>query len=131
MSLPTLLQLYEDIRHMENLVLYYQCKIQRKQVAVQEIITGMEIRVKQPEQKPEHDHTDESSGSVVDMVESTLPLLDGKIIWFSQLKEEAIKKYPDQDGKIRRGIYNAVTKLVDGKKLFRVPGGFSTKSPES
>lgn len=121
-----------DINAMQNMVLYYENRILRKRIAIEEILHGKECRESQtvtpqisaaPVGQPESNR----GPSVREMVESILPEMNGSPFWYSDIKKKCLERYPTHDAKIRRGIHLACHELFKRGTLVKVPGGIARK----
>lgn len=124
----TIAQLLGEVRALENLARYYENRILRKRIAIEEILSGRECR---------RDGMDEpappaflipspvvtAAATVRGMIEQVLPGLSAPF-WYAEIKNAVLAKYPAEEAKIRRGIYPAVHELIAKRVLEKTTGGF-------
>jgi len=134
---PSISELMDDINAMRSTVLYLENRILRKEIAIQEILSGKECREDQsctpPISAPPVTREPESpkGPSVKAMVESILPELNGSVFWYRDIKEKCLAKYPAHEDKIRRGIHPACHELLKHGILEKCPGGLQRKAANS
>jgi len=128
----SLSELVSDIHMMENMVMYYENRILRKRIAIAEILHGAECRAistREPAAAPVRGRPAGQKPSVRQMVESVLPAMNGSPFRYPELLNVAGKKYPDQIGKIRRGIRLACGELRRRGALIHVSRGIIKNAP--
>ena len=128
----TISELMDDINEMKNMVLYYENRILRKRIAIEEILQGKECReshsLTPPISSAPAGQPESGRGVTVrEMIESVLPEMNGSPFWYSDLKKKCLERYPSHDAKIRRGIHPACHELFKRGTLVKVPGGIARK----
>lgn len=130
MRLGQIVELMDEICEMENLVEYYRGRILRKQIAIEELLTGRDVS-QHSEDRPARPFRQSPSKpikhktTVRHFLYEVLPDLDGQPWDYQKAYELMCARHPEQKAKIRRGLYQLVRTMLDHKQLLRVPGGFS------
>lgn len=114
----TLSQLISEIRELEKMRLYYEIRILRKQIAMEEVMHGRERRMEEVGEAP----------PVIEMVEAILPELNGDPFGTAQVQAKCFDKFPSHKKKIQRGIHQACNRLVKLGKLTRSAEGMRNTS---
>jgi len=101
-EIGTIAELQQDIAAMEATVLYYQNRILRKRIAIEEILQGEVCR-----QEVKMDLI-----SVRQMIQDLITEEPNRIPDYEHLKKRCIEKYPEQKRKIHRGMWQACHQLI-------------------
>lgn len=97
---------------MESVVLYYQNRILRKRIAIEEIIQGRACVLEEAR----------SQRSVRELVEEVIDKeLAGAATSLPYLRKRCVELHPEMEHKIKRGIWQACTQLVQRGKSISLP----------
>jgi hypothetical protein len=128
----SLSELVSDIHVMENMVRYYENRILRKRIAIAELLHGAEDREIPATQRvagPVRNANPRQNSTVRQMLESVLPEISDTPLRYPELLNVMRKRYPDQIGKIRRGIRSACDELRRRGALIKVSRGTIKNAP--
>jgi hypothetical protein len=115
MNGETINQLQAEIAEMRSVVLYYENRILRKQIAIEEIVqsaacrASTPIRIEPSNLVTKHDPAD--APTVPNMIRSVLPQLDGGQIHYKELRRLVFARYPEHRQKLLRSFYGACQSL--------------------
>jgi len=127
--------LLDDINVLQNMVLYYENRILRKRVAIEELLQSRQCRAENVATAPagpvtspvpplEH-YPNEPVPSVRAMILAVLPEIEKTPFWYSDLKELCLARFPHCHVKLRKGIHPACHQMLDNGELRKVPGGLT------
>jgi hypothetical protein len=126
--------LMTDINAMRELILYYENRILRKQIAIEEIMHGKESRELDviPDRgaitSATHDDFTRTP-SVRQMLAGLLPEFNGTPFRYRDLQARAIQRYPGQTGRIQQGIGSACRQLCRRGDLIKLSRGMARVAP--
>jgi hypothetical protein len=121
-------QLLEEIRNLEDTILYCENRILRKRIAIEEIFQGREVGIEQEEtevavrQPNAAEAATEKLPTVPQMIRLVLPAMP-PVFGYGHLKAAMFERWGAAETKIRTGVYVAVAEML-GKEIIRTPGGF-------
>lgn len=127
----TLQELLSDIRQMRDLIIYFENKILRKQVAIEEILSKSADE-NEPSEEPATEPPKVESTvpvrvnpTVIQMIKEVLPQFNKGIFWYTDVLKLCCEKYPESTARIKRGIYTAFRELLNRGTIKRCPEGFT------
>jgi hypothetical protein len=122
-----------EIARMENLVLYFQNRILRKQIALEELFHAADCALESPTAEPAlRPGPDPAQGgpfrkmnrpSAAFMIRDCFAQEAG-VFWYPQIKSKLQERWPEDAGRVRKGIYATMQFLLDRGEFMRAPGGF-------
>lgn len=117
-NLQTYGELVRQLRATENLLLYYDNRRLRLQVAIAEVCNVATLSaVAEPPPISQ-------ANTVAGMVKQTIAGMNGKLIKSEDVARQVAEARPDKAGNIRRNVAEALRLLVSEGKLRRVKGGW-------
>lgn len=118
--LETLSQLNSDIRQMENMIAYYEGRILRKRIAIEEMRISHEARQIDVATEP----LPKDNLTVTEMLTNALASVNGDTYTYQQLADLTAEVYPWHTEKIKRGIYMSCMVAVRSGTLVSAEGGY-------
>ncbi len=111
---------------MRNVVAYYENRILRKQIAIEEILHNQQCRELEESKnlqickgRPTHET------SVFTILSEATAEMNGSVFQWQDLRQRAVAKYPDHAKKIVRNLHPTGHRMLQKGILIRVPGGLT------
>lgn len=137
---PELTSLLDEIRRMRDLITYFEGRILRKYIAVEELLSGQPCTIEAPapaspveapaspvaaQASPVAAPKPERGPSVRQLILAALPALNGAAWARAEVLALFRRDHPGEvAAKVERGLYIALATMLKRGEICRVPGGF-------